>query len=65
MSDNPSYAGLCNECGKCIELCPQKINIPKSLKEVSIDMEEDFQVKIEAVGLRLKKRKKFLEQQDK
>ncbi len=27
MSDNPSYAGICKECGKCIELCPQKIDI--------------------------------------
>jgi predicted aldo/keto reductase-like oxidoreductase len=64
MSNNPSYAGLCNECGKCIELCPQKIDIPEQLNEVSIDMEGDFQVKIDAVGLRLKKRKRFLEQQD-
>ena len=66
MSDNPSYAGLCKECGKCIELCPQKIDIPQYLKEVVCDMEgEDFQNRIKAVGLRLHKRKRFLEQQDK
>lgn len=63
MSDNPSYAGLCNECGKCIELSPQKIDIPKYLKEVACDMEgEGFQDKIKAVGLRLDKRKRFLEE---
>jgi hypothetical protein len=51
MSDNPSYAGLCNECGRCIESCPQRINIPKYLKKVACDMEgEDFQDKIKAVG---------------
>lgn len=36
------------------------------LKEVVCDMEEeDFQNRIKAVGLRLHKRKRFLEQQDK
>lgn len=65
MSDNPSYAGLCNECGRCIESCPQRINIPKYLKKVACDMEgEDFQDKIKAVGLRLDKRKRFLEEHD-
>ncbi len=63
MSDNPSYAGLCNECGKCIELCPQKINISEELKEVSIDMEgEDFQDKIDAVSLKLTKKRAVLKQ---
>jgi len=65
VSDNPSYAGLCNECGKCIGLCPQKIDIPQHLKEVASDMEgRDFQDKIKAVGLRLDKRKRFLEEHD-
>jgi len=27
-----SHAGLCNECGKCMELCPQHINIIELLK---------------------------------
>ena len=25
MSDNPSYAGLCNECGKCIDYALKKL----------------------------------------
>ena len=63
MSDNPSYAELCNECGKCIELCPQKIDIPIQLKEVSIDMEGDnFQDRIDAVSLKLTKNRAVLKQ---
>ena len=27
-------AGLCVECGECIEHCPQKIDIPKKLKHI-------------------------------
>jgi predicted aldo/keto reductase-like oxidoreductase len=63
MSNNPSYAGLCNECRKCMELCPQKIDIPEQLKEVACDMEgEDFQDKIEAVRLKLTKKRATLKQ---
>jgi len=46
-------------------LCPQKIDILQHLKEVASDMEgKDFQDKIKAVGLRLDKRKRFLEEHD-
>ena len=63
MSYNPSNAGLCNECGKCIKLCPQKIDIPQYLKEVACDMEgNDLQDKIKAVTLKLDKRKRFLQE---
>lgn len=31
----PSHASLCEECGKCEELCPQKIQIRDRLKEVT------------------------------
>ena len=33
------YASQCINCGKCIEKCPQKINIPLSLKKVSKELE--------------------------
>jgi uncharacterized protein len=35
----PSYASLCNECGECIEQCPQQLPIPDLLKEVTKDFE--------------------------
>ncbi len=64
MSYNPSYAGLCNECGKMHRIMPT-IDIPQHLKEVATDMEgKGFQDKIKAVGLRLDKRKRFLEEND-
>ncbi len=63
MSDKPAYAGLCNECGKCMEICPQKINVTQRLEEVSLDMEgEDFQDKIDAVRLKLTKKRTDLKQ---
>lgn len=35
-----AYASQCKNCGKCIEKCPQKINIPLSLKKVSKEFED-------------------------
>ena len=34
-----SYAGLCKTCGKCSKICPQHIDIPVRLKEVSQKLE--------------------------
>ena len=31
-------AALCKECNKCVERCPQHINIPEKLKEVAKDL---------------------------
>ncbi|MCD8197274.1 MAG: aldo/keto reductase [Lachnospiraceae bacterium] len=39
MSDKPSYAGLCKECGKCERHCPQNLPIRKNLKDVSREFE--------------------------
>jgi predicted aldo/keto reductase-like oxidoreductase len=34
-----SYAGLCSQCGKCVKICPQHLNIPDNLRHVSTEME--------------------------
>lgn len=39
MSSTPAYASQCKECGKCELHCPQKIQIRKELKNVSMEME--------------------------
>ena len=46
------YAGLCNGCGKCVKLCPQKLDIPTLLKDVSSDMEgRGFKQKVQVIGV--------------
>ncbi|MCD8361747.1 MAG: aldo/keto reductase [Lachnospiraceae bacterium] len=39
MSDKPSYAGLCKECGKCEKHCPQNLPIRENLKAVAREFE--------------------------
>jgi predicted aldo/keto reductase-like oxidoreductase len=34
LLNEENYASSCNECGDCVPLCPQMINIPKELKKV-------------------------------
>jgi predicted aldo/keto reductase-like oxidoreductase len=34
-----SYAGLCRNCGKCANVCPQHLPIPALLKDVSKEMD--------------------------
>lgn len=31
---------VCTECGQCVPLCPQSINIPENLQRVQIELEE-------------------------
>lgn len=38
-AEKPSLASQCIDCGKCIEKCPQQIQIPEMLKNVADDME--------------------------
>jgi predicted aldo/keto reductase-like oxidoreductase len=60
-SGNQSYAGLCNGCGNCVKVCPQKLDVPLLLKEVSHDMEgRDFLYKVKAAELRLTKKRESL-----
>ena len=45
------YAGLCNGCKKCANACPQKLDVPSLLKDVSIDMEgRGFKYKVKVMG---------------
>lgn len=39
MSQRPANASQCIECGKCVPLCPQQIDIPYQLKTVAKEME--------------------------
>ena len=38
MGDHETHAGLCTDCGKCVKACPQKIDIPERLRDVSKEM---------------------------
>lgn len=39
MSNKPSYASLCEECGECEKVCPQGLPITDLLKDVSDEFE--------------------------
>ena len=46
------YAGLCNGCGKCVKVCPQKLDVPSLLNDVSSDMEgRGFKYKVKIMGV--------------
>jgi len=36
--DDEAHAGLCTNCGKCVKACPQKLDIPGLLGDVSKEM---------------------------
>lgn len=51
MAEEASYAGLCNGCGTCVKLCPQNLDIPELLGDVSKKMEgRVFKIKVKALG---------------
>jgi len=39
LMGEPSHAGLCRQCGKCVKACPQHLPIPALMKTVSAEME--------------------------
>ena len=46
------YAGICNDCGKCARACPQKLDVPSLLKDVSSDLESPgFKYKVKIIGV--------------
>jgi predicted aldo/keto reductase-like oxidoreductase len=38
----PGLASQCQECGQCVEKCPQKLPVPDLLKQVAAEMEGPF-----------------------
>ena len=47
----PTHAGLCIDCGKCVRACPQKLEIPELLEEVSRDLGgRGFNLKVKFMG---------------
>jgi len=57
LSQKPSYASLCKNCGKCEPHCPQHIPIAKSLSEVAKKMEKPM-FKLMSFGTKLFTRKR-------
>lgn len=57
MSGNDAHAGLCTGCGKCVRACPQKLDIPEILGDVSKELGgRGFKYKVkfmETVGMPL------------
>ena len=46
-----SHAGLCINCGKCVKMCPQKLDIPELLGDVSEELEgRGFTYKVKFMG---------------
>jgi len=51
ISGQEAYAGLCTNCGKCVKACPQKLEIPELLNDVSHELEgRGFKYKIKIGG---------------
>ncbi|MEJ2095969.1 MAG: aldo/keto reductase, partial [Deltaproteobacteria bacterium] len=42
LDGNPGRASQCEECGDCVEVCPQELPIPDLHKEVTSEMEGRF-----------------------
>lgn len=45
------HAMLCNNCGKCIKACPQKLNIPELLDDVTKELGGKYKMKIAKICL--------------
>lgn len=51
FSGQEAYAGLCTNCGKCVKACPQNLEIPELLNDVSNELEgRGFKYKLKIVG---------------
>jgi predicted aldo/keto reductase-like oxidoreductase len=51
MSGNEAHAGLCIDCGKCVRACPQKLDIPELLADVSKELGgRGFKYKVKIMG---------------
>lgn len=45
------HANLCNKCGKCVKACPQDLDIPVLLEDVSKELGGRYRIKIAKVAL--------------
>jgi len=46
-----AYAGLCNDCKRCVRACPQDLEIPELLNDVSRELEgRGFKYKVKIAG---------------
>ena len=52
LGEGASFPSLCTECRECVEKCPQQIEIPDRLREVSAEFEGRF---LGSVGWLIKK----------
>ncbi|BDZ70441.1 aldo/keto reductase [Methanobacterium petrolearium] len=51
FSGQEAYAGLCTNCGRCVKACPQNLEIPELLGDVSHELEgRGFKYKIKIFG---------------
>ena len=51
FSGQEAYAGLCNECKRCLRACPQDLEIPELLGDVSSELEgRGFEYKVKIAG---------------
>jgi predicted aldo/keto reductase-like oxidoreductase len=51
FSGNEAHAGLCTNCGKCVKACPQKLDIPELLGDVSQDLGgRGFKYRVKIMG---------------
>lgn len=51
FSGQEAYAGLCNECKRCTRACPQDLEIPELLNDVSRELEgRGFKYKVKIAG---------------
>lgn len=51
FSGNEAHAGLCIDCGKCVKACPQELEIPELLGDVSQDLGgRGFKYRVKIMG---------------
>jgi predicted aldo/keto reductase-like oxidoreductase len=50
LPDETAFASQCTECGKCVEHCPQRIDIPRELKAARAELERFWSRPVAAVA---------------
>jgi len=47
LTGKPGYASQCNQCGECLDKCPQQIDIPTYLEKVAAELEGPHLAQVE------------------